>query len=175
MVKLPLAPLGLFLRALPDAVHGTMLSHLFNHMLQGQWMTEQLVDLEGKRLAIHIRDTRTQLLFVIRGKRFHRQPAKGERPWDVRISGDLADFWLLATRAEDPDTLFFSRQLAIEGETETGLYIKNMLDALDFDWDAHLTAVLGPRLAAGLKLAVRRSGMDRHIRRLTGQVPLARP
>jgi hypothetical protein len=32
---------------------------------------------------------------------------------------------------EDPDTLFFSRRLAMEGDTELGLLIKNTLDAID--------------------------------------------
>jgi len=40
---------------------------------------------------------------------------------------------LLATSNEDPDSLFFSRKLSIEGNTEDGLYIKNLIDAMDFD------------------------------------------
>ena len=32
-------------------------------------------------------------------------------------------------RLEDPDTLFFSRRLVIEGDTELGLALKNALDA----------------------------------------------
>jgi predicted lipid carrier protein YhbT len=37
---------------------------------------------------------------------------------------------LLATRRVDPDTLFFERRLLIEGDTETGLRLKNVLDAI---------------------------------------------
>ena len=51
----------------------------------------------------------------------------------VSISGNWADFLLLASRQEDPDTLFFRRRLVIEGDTELGLAIKNLLDSLDPD------------------------------------------
>lgn len=48
---------------------------------------------------------------------------------DVTISATANDFLALALRREDPDTLFFSRRLAIEGDTEIGLLLKNTLDA----------------------------------------------
>jgi predicted lipid carrier protein YhbT len=38
---------------------------------------------------------------------------------------------LLATRREDPDTLFFNRRLRLSGNTELGLYVKNFLDSLE--------------------------------------------
>jgi predicted lipid carrier protein YhbT len=43
----------------------------------------------------------------------------------------LYDLGRLAARKEDPDTLFFSRRLVMEGDTELGLLIKNTLDAID--------------------------------------------
>jgi O2-independent ubiquinone biosynthesis accessory factor UbiT len=52
---------------------------------------------------------------------------------DVSFSGDSKEFILLASRTEDPDTLFFQRRLSIEGDTELGLYIKNSIDGIDFD------------------------------------------
>ena len=147
-MNLAALPVATLLRALPDRLHAEVFTRLVNHLLRGQYVTEQLADLDGKRLALTVTDTATELVFRIEGNRLKREPgATGDRPWDVRIRGTLEDYWLLASRREDPDTLFFNRQLSIEGETETGLYIKNMLDALDFDWDAHLEAVLGPRLA----------------------------
>ncbi|MGB5009839.1 MAG: SCP2 sterol-binding domain-containing protein [Candidatus Dechloromonas phosphoritropha] len=36
----------------------------------------------------------------------------------------------LLARQEDPDTLFFNRELEINGDTELGLIVKNMLDAV---------------------------------------------
>ncbi|MCW8932586.1 MAG: SCP2 sterol-binding domain-containing protein [Gammaproteobacteria bacterium] len=52
---------------------------------------------------------------------------------DVIFSGDSKEFILLASRTEDPDTLFFQRRLMIEGDTELGLYIKNSIDGIDFE------------------------------------------
>lgn len=52
---------------------------------------------------------------------------------DVSFSGNSKEFILLASRNEDPDTLFFQRRLVIEGDTELGLHIKNSIDAIDFD------------------------------------------
>jgi predicted lipid carrier protein YhbT len=56
----------------------------------------------------------------------------------------------LASRREDPDTLFFHRRLCIEGETETGLHVKNLLDALEYDWQAHFRDVFGEPLGSAV-------------------------
>lgn len=62
---------------------------------------------------------------------------------DVIFSGDSKEFVLLASRSEDPDTLFFQRRLVIEGDTELGLYIKNVIDGIDFDhWPAWLNTMV---------------------------------
>lgn len=53
---------------------------------------------------------------------------------DLHFSANLSAFLQLLSRQEDPDTLFFNRQLSIEGDTELGLIVKNMLDAID--WSA---------------------------------------
>lgn len=47
------------------------------------------------------------------------------------IHGKLEEFVRLVARREDPDTLFFQRRLMIEGNTEVGLEMKNLLDTLD--------------------------------------------
>lgn len=163
-MKAPIKPLSILLRTLPDSVHSELLSRLFNHLLRGQYMVDQLYDLDGKRLAIGIKDTRTELLFRIQGNQLKRQPKSGAtQAWDVRISGKLNDFWQLASRSEDPDTLFFHRRLAIEGETEAGLYLKNLLDGMDFDLQMHLDAVLGKRLATTVGRLMNRSGLQQRL------------
>jgi len=167
-MRAQLFPLSAALKLLPDPLHAEVLTRLFNHLLKGQYIADQLQELDGKRLAIHITDATTRLLFQVQGNHLVRVAWRGERPWDVCIRGRLEDFWLLATREEDPDTLFFNRTLAIEGETETGLHLKNLLDSLDFDWDAHLQAVLGPRLAPLAGRYSRQLGLERHFKRLMG-------
>lgn len=54
-------------------------------------------------------------------------------PVEVTISGNWREFLLLASRQEDPDTLFFRRRLHIDGDTELGLAVKNLIDSLDPD------------------------------------------
>lgn len=50
---------------------------------------------------------------------------------DVTFSGTLNAMILMASQRVDPDTLFFSRQLQILGDTELGLEIKNLIDQFD--------------------------------------------
>ena len=52
---------------------------------------------------------------------------------DVSFSADASDLLMIAARKQDPDTLFFQRRLVIEGDTELGLYVKNLMDAIDLE------------------------------------------
>ena len=52
---------------------------------------------------------------------------------DVSFSASGDDLLLIAGRKQDPDTLFFQRRLHIEGDTELGLEVKNLIDAVDVD------------------------------------------
>jgi predicted lipid carrier protein YhbT len=140
-------PLLVPLRVLPPGPHTALIARVCNHLLRGQAIAERLGGLNGKTLCLRVTDVPQSFYFRIRDNRLHRaQPG----PFDVRMSGKLIDFLQLAARAEDPDTLFFQRRLSIEGDTETGLHLKNLLDAVEFDWRAHVRAVLGTRGAAWL-------------------------
>jgi predicted lipid carrier protein YhbT len=85
-----------------------------------------LAPLGGKVLRLEVRGLpfAPQLTLDLIGLR----PAFG-RP-DVTIRASFGDYLALALRREDPDTLFFTRRLVIEGDTGLGLEIKNALDAL---------------------------------------------
>lgn len=86
--------------------------------------------LESHYLKIHIIDMNCIWYFTkLQGKIIVRQQARES----VAISGCLKEFVQLASRCMDPDTLFFQRRLVIEGNTEIGLQIKNLLDSLDTD------------------------------------------
>ena len=74
----------------------------------------------------------------------HRQLA-GKTP-DLTISASAYDFIMLGTRKEDPDTLFFSRRLVVEGDTELGLIAKNTLDAVEMPKLALSQLMPGPVL-----------------------------
>lgn len=133
------------LRLVPGVVHAEIIARAFNHLMRGQTLVERLGELDGRVVGIQVEDTGTHVAFRISGSRL-AAASPGEAM--VHIRGNLAEFLKLATRTEDPDTLFFQRRLAIEGDTETGLHVKNLLDGLDYDWDAHFRAVLPGTFAA---------------------------
>jgi predicted lipid carrier protein YhbT len=82
----------------------------------------------GKIVSIAVRDAGLRLTFTIERDGI---VACGDMRPDVTISATASDFLAVALRREDPDTLFFSRRLTIEGDTEVGLLLKNTLDSLD--------------------------------------------
>lgn len=86
--------------------------------LEGHWMRLEVVDL---KLAWSLTCDRQRLRIA------------EQAPVEVTIKGNWREFLLLASRQEDPDTLFFRRRLVIEGDTELGLAIKNLIDSLDPD------------------------------------------
>ena len=105
---------------------------------------DTLEPLTGKRLLLRVTDAGLALLFTLTPRCF--RPLFDARTPDLTISATTRDYLALALREEDPDTLFFSRRLLMEGETDLGLLVKNTLDAVD--WDA-LTARLPAALRHG--------------------------
>lgn len=100
---------------------------------------DQLEPLSGKRLLLRVTDAGLALRFTLGARGF--RPLLDRSAPDLTISASARDFLALALREEDPDTLFFSRRLLMEGETDLGLLVKNTLDAVD--WDA-LVRSIGP-------------------------------
>lgn len=103
-------------------------------MLEQRWMRLQVKDLN---LAWCLsKDPHKNRLLI-----------QAQAPVEVTISGNWREFLLLASRQEDPDTLFFRRRLHIDGDTELGLAVKNMIDSLDSDdlppWLWHTIETLG--------------------------------
>jgi O2-independent ubiquinone biosynthesis accessory factor UbiT len=137
-------PFLISLRVIPDKIHTQIISMCINHLLRGQELKKRLWELEGKSVCINIKDAQTRFHFLIQAGHLKSAPYNSS---NVTITGNTTDFWKLATHKEDPDTLFFRRNLSIEGETETGVHIKNILDSLEYDWDAHFDDVLLPPVA----------------------------
>ncbi|HEY1044124.1 MAG TPA: SCP2 sterol-binding domain-containing protein [Telluria sp.] len=95
--------------------------------------------LEGRTLRLAVQDARLAFDFCWQRGGFVALRAQASPALTIRASAN--DLLRLARREEDPDTLFFSRRLALEGDTELGLLFKNTLDALDmsvFDMAAAL-------------------------------------
>jgi predicted lipid carrier protein YhbT len=117
---------------LPQWPHGLALVTSLNAALKMKLLPESgLTALEDKLFRVQVLDTGGTAHFTYRGGLF-RLVFRAERDPDLAFAAHLsADLQLLA-RQEDPDTLFFNRELEIAGDTELGLMIKNMLDAVEW-------------------------------------------
>ncbi|MEO8121514.1 MAG: SCP2 sterol-binding domain-containing protein [Rhodoferax sp.] len=125
---------------LPPPV-GSLLSHLpaypgsllfvtgLNLALKARLAPDVTDMLRGKKLRLRVTDTQWAFDFEWVSGRFAACTNKGAA--ELTISASAYDFVLLARRQEDPDTLFFSRRLSMEGDTELGLLVKNTLDAIE--------------------------------------------
>jgi predicted lipid carrier protein YhbT len=99
----------------------------------GVMPVDTLAEMDGRTFRVSVLDTGGVADFVLQNGVFKPLLRPAGVP-DLHFSANVSAFLQLLTRQEDPDTLFFNRQLTIEGDTELGLIVKNMLDAVD--WSA---------------------------------------
>ncbi len=130
MPKLP-PVLALPLKQIPDPIHSALLARALNVVLGTPIRDGELDPLAGMVVWVEVRDAGIRFTLTLTHRALRPAPPR-ESP-DLRIAGDVYDFLLLLSRREDADTLFFRRRLIMEGDTELGLLVKNMLDALDVD------------------------------------------
>lgn len=146
MLNLALPPqLANVVTRLPVTPPSAAFSALANRLLWPALKTLDWKPLAGRRYAIRVKDIGLCVRFTVTPRGFAADSGTPE----LTISATSRDFLLLLARREDPDTLFFSRRLVSEGDTELGLVVKNLLDALDPE------LVLG-RLPGPLARAARR-------------------
>ena len=114
----------------PFALKRQVLEQVLGWQFRQALAEGELEFLEGRWLSIHVRDI--GLLWytsVVDGRLVVSQQADA----DVSFSADASDLLMIAARKQDPDTLFFQRRLVIEGDTELGLYVKNLMDAIELE------------------------------------------
>jgi len=117
---------------LPQWPHALVLVAGLNALHKMKLLPEESLDLlEGKSFLIDVLDSGGSAAFTYRGGLFRPLFARPAAP-DLHFAANLSAFLQLVARQEDPDTLFFNRELSIEGDTELGLVVKNMLDAVDW-------------------------------------------
>lgn len=118
-------------RCLPQWPHAVSLCIALNGAARLGVLPADATELcEGRTVRIAVEDGGTEARVTCRNGAFH--PVWHGQDADVSFRGELHAYLKLLTRQEDPDTLFFNRQLTIEGDTELGLAIKNLLDAIDW-------------------------------------------
>lgn len=114
----------------PVMLRNRLLQPLLNHALRHLLEEGELDFLHNRVCAIQWVDHDLRCLISFDGKQLllltNAQP-------EVTISSSSEGFLRLVAQQVDPDTLFFRRELQIEGDVELGLFIKNMLDAINTD------------------------------------------
>ncbi|HET7775282.1 MAG TPA: SCP2 sterol-binding domain-containing protein [Azospira sp.] len=116
---------------------------------------DSLATMAGKTVLVGVNDTGGEAVFTYANGWFRPVFSPAGAP-DLIFRADLSAYLQLMSRQEDPDTLFFNRQLSIEGDTELGLVVKNMLDAIE--WPPSLAQVPGLERLAALVAGLPRSG-----------------
>ena len=122
-------PIGNLLGRLPAYPGSLLFVTGLNVALTKQLAPDVSQMLTGKKLRLRVTDAKWAFDFEWKNSRFVASQNPG--PADLTISASAHDFVLLARRQEDPDTLFFNRRLAMEGDTELGLLVKNTIDAIE--------------------------------------------
>ncbi|MBN4063684.1 SCP2 sterol-binding domain-containing protein, partial [Cardiobacterium sp. AH-315-I02] len=116
-------------------VHNKVLVTALNRIFSNELKQGELDFLQGKIIHISIEDAGIEYHFTLNNNPDNKKLAAAEknRSPDLVLQGTVYNYLLLASRREDTDTLFFSRRLRMQGDTELGLYVKNFLDGMDMD------------------------------------------
>ena len=83
----------------------------------------------GRRLGIEVEDLGLAWVLAWNGERLLACHEAAE----ATVRGSATDLFLLASRQEDADTLFFQRRLVLTGDVELGLTVRNLLDRLPWE------------------------------------------
>jgi predicted lipid carrier protein YhbT len=118
-------------RFAPFSLQRRALEEIMQQTFAEAFDSGQLGFLQGRWLALEVRDLDLQW-FITLGRNGLILVASPVVP-DVTIRGDFSAFVSLANQEQDPDTLFFSRRLVIEGDTELGLAVKNLMFATEIN------------------------------------------
>lgn len=115
---------------LPAQPPSFVFAHMLGVVLRQLLKRGDLTPLQGKHIAVRVSDLGLRLHFTVTESGFRVVPESSR--CDLAFTACAHDFYLLASRQEDPDALFFSRRLLVEGDTALGLTAKNALDGFDF-------------------------------------------
>ncbi|MEJ5073323.1 SCP2 domain-containing protein [Enterobacter ludwigii] len=114
----------------PFALKRQVLEQVLSWQFRQALAEGELDFLEGRWLSIDVRDIGLRWFTSVENDRLIVSDSADA---DVSFSADASDLLMIAARKQDPDTLFFQRRLVIEGDTELGLYVKNLMDAIELE------------------------------------------
>lgn len=119
------------LKIMPNKLKIQLINRAMNHFFKDSIQEGELDFLVNKSFQINVEDLDYSTTITIKNNQLIASNNLNKA--DVILKSTFNPLVLLISRKEDPDTLFFNRALAIEGNTALVLEIKNWLDSLDFD------------------------------------------
>ncbi|OCG29806.1 hypothetical protein A9G34_06990 [Gilliamella sp. Choc4-2] len=122
--------LGLALQCIPFNLKKYAIEQLLQLQFKNSLQDGELDFLENRWLKIQVTDL--ELVWFV-SLINNKLVVSREELADVSFIGNANDLIMIATRRQDPDTLFFQRRLIVEGDTELGLYVKNLMDSIEID------------------------------------------
>jgi predicted lipid carrier protein YhbT len=116
---------------LPKSFKREVITELINLALVKQLSAGEMDFIAGKWLGIKVLDIGLDFAISINQGLQPKVILKELSQADVTFSGNVAELLLIASGKEDPDSLFFQRKLLIEGDTQLGVEVKNLLLAIE--------------------------------------------
>ena len=138
----PPRTLSPLLRRVPQRWHAHLLQRAMQHALADPIRSGELDFLSTRTIGIEATDLGLAWSVGLRDGALQVVDDAAE----ASVKGTVTDLMLLASRAEDADTLFFQRRLVLTGDTELGLLARNTLDRLDWE-----------RIPLGMRIALHRA------------------
>lgn len=114
---------------IPAAFQQAVVPRLLSRGIPSPDAWRSLRPVAGRRIGIEVGDLGLHWVITLEGERLRCSDGEAE----ATVAGTLTDLLLLASRLKDADTLFFQRRLALTGDTELGLLLRNLLDRLPWD------------------------------------------
>jgi len=143
----------------PFALKRQVLEQVLSWQFRQALQDGELEFLEGRWLSIEVRDIGLRWFTSVENDQLIvRESAEA----DVSFSASASDLLMIAARKQDPDTLFFQRRLVIEGDTELGLYVKNLMDAIELEQMPKALRVMLMQMADFVEAGLKTSPDSKH-------------
>lgn len=113
----------------PFALKRQVLEQVLSWQFRQALADGELEFLEGRWLSIHVRDIDLKWYTTVENEKLI---VSQQADADVSFSADASDLLMIAARKQTEYALF-QRRLVIEGDTELGLYVKNLMDAIELE------------------------------------------
>lgn len=156
------------LRALPPPLISLALRRVTADLPRSHaTLVKRLTRMAPARILFELPDVPHRFLITIAKDSVAITLAKPDQPADVTMRGSLTTLVDLLESRIDSDTVFFSRDLAVSGDTSIAVAFRNTIDGEPFNLIDDALAQLGPLSAPAGKAAIRlHARVDRALARL---------